>query len=75
MEAGTLSSFERSYAFLDNAPCDILITPHPEVSRLWQRLEQRTSTPDALIDVTACRALAGISRQQLKTRIETEGGR
>ena len=73
----TVQSFERSYAFLESTPCDILITPHPEVSDLWERLEKRHSNPDAMIDAGACRALAASSREQLKERLAKEdaGGR
>ena len=58
-------SFERSYAFLETVPCDILITPHPEASHLWDRL-------DNPVDPGACRALATASRAQLKTRLATQ---
>lgn len=61
--------FERSFSFLNSTPCDILITPHPEASDLWQRLER-----DALIDPTACRVLAETSREQLNKRLATEKG-
>jgi metallo-beta-lactamase class B len=64
--------FERSFSFLDSTPCDILITPHPDASDLWKRLEQRESRPDALIDPTACRVLAETSRERLKKRLATE---
>ncbi len=67
--------FERSFSFLDSTPCDILITPHPEASNLWRRLEQRESRPDALIDPTACRVLAETSREQLRKRLATESGK
>jgi metallo-beta-lactamase class B len=67
--------FKRSFSFLDSTPCDILITPHPEASHLWQRLEQRDSNPDALIDPTACRVLAETSQEQLKKRLATESGK
>ncbi len=67
--------FERSFSFLDSTPCDILITPHPEASNLWERLEQRGSRPDALIDPTACRVLAEASREQLRKRLATESGK
>jgi len=70
-----IDDFERSYSFLNSTPCDILITPHPDFSNLWQRLEQRRSTPDALIDPTACRALAERSRERLKKRLATESGK
>jgi metallo-beta-lactamase class B len=67
-----VADFERSYAFLDDVPCDLLITPHPGFSNLWQRLEQRSSSPNALLDSAACRKLAGSSRESLKKRLATE---
>jgi metallo-beta-lactamase class B len=70
-----LQDFERSFSFLDSTPCDILITPHPDFSNLWQRLEQRNSNPDALIDRTACRVLANSSRERLRKRLAMEGSR
>ena len=67
--------FERSFSFLESTPCDIVITAHPEVSNLWQRLEQRDSKPDALIDQAACQALAERSREQLHERLARESGK
>ena len=67
--------FERSFSFLDTTPCDILITPHPEVSHLWERLEQRNSRPDAMIDPAACHVLAETSREQLRKRLATESAK
>jgi metallo-beta-lactamase class B len=67
-----VADFEGSYMFLDHTPCDILITPHPDFSNLWQRLEQRSSNPNALIDVVACKRLADSSRERLKARLATE---
>jgi len=67
--------FERSFSFLDTTPCDILITPHPEVSHLWERLEQRNSRPDAMIDPAACHVLAETSREQLRKCLATESAK
>jgi len=67
-----LDDFEQSFSFLNTTPCDILITPHPEASNLWQRLEQRNSNPDALIDRNACRALAEDFRERLTRRLAAE---
>jgi metallo-beta-lactamase class B len=64
--------FERSFTFLDRTPCDILITPHPDASRLWQRLEERKTKPDAMIDGKACKALAESAREQLQKRLASE---
>jgi len=68
-----IADFERSYTFLYNTPCDILITPHPDFSNLWQRLGKRNRNPNALMDRTACRTLADNSRKLLKARLEMEG--
>ena len=70
-----LAGFERSFAFLERTPCDILITPHPDFSNLWERLEARKSKPDAMIDRAACRALAASSRERLKKRLAVEAGK
>jgi metallo-beta-lactamase class B len=70
-----VADFERSYSFLEKAPCDILITPHPDASNLWQRLEARNSKPDALVDPAACQALVAGARERLKKRLATEAGK
>jgi metallo-beta-lactamase class B len=70
-----IEDFERSYSFLDRTPCDILITPHPDFSSLWERLERRSTNPDALIDPAACRVLAQDARERLGKRLATEKGR
>jgi metallo-beta-lactamase class B len=62
-----LEDFERSYAFLESAPCDIFLTPHPEVSDLWERLKQGKFEAAG-----ACRALAESSREQLRKRVAAE---
>lgn len=69
-----LDDFENSYKFLETTPCDILITAHPGVSSLWERLEARQSetTPDPMVDREACRELATKSRAQLRQRIDEE---
>lgn len=69
-----LKGFEKSFAFLESTPCDILITTHPEISGWWDRLERRNQgvTPDPMIDSGACRALAGKGREQLQKRIQSE---
>jgi metallo-beta-lactamase class B len=59
------ADFERSFAFLETTPCDILITPHPDISDLFQRM-------DNFVDPNACRALAKSSRQRLRQRLATE---
>jgi metallo-beta-lactamase class B len=67
--------FERSFSFLGSTPCDILVTPHPEASNLWPRLEQHDVQAHALVDPTACRVLAETSRGQLRNRLAKENVR
>jgi metallo-beta-lactamase class B len=73
---GALADFEKSFAFLSAAPCDILLTPHGDSSGFWDRLDarKRGMVPDPMIDSTQCRQLADRSREQLRTRIATETG-
>jgi metallo-beta-lactamase class B len=69
-----LADFERSFAFLETVPCDILITTHPEASALWNRLASRDKgvTPDPMVDLTACRELARQGRASLRDRLAEE---
>jgi metallo-beta-lactamase class B len=68
------ADFEKSFAFLETTPCDILITTHPEVSLLWERLEARGkgASPDPMVNSGACRELAEQGRQQLRERFAEE---
>jgi len=68
------ADFEKSFTFLDSAPCDILITAHPELSGLWNRLEQRGKgvKPDPMVEAGACRKLADNFRERLKERLSEE---
>lgn len=70
-----IRDFEKSFAFLNSTPCDILLTPHPEISGLWDRLDarQRGVTPNPMIDPAACRQFAGRMKDKLQERIAAEG--
>lgn len=71
-----IADFERGFAVLEQLPCDVLLTPHPEASRLWQRIAASDSgNTDALIDRNACRAYASAARERLKQRIASEAAR
>jgi len=71
-----VQDFEKSFAFLRSAPCDILLTSHPDASGLWQRLEgrERGVRPDPLVSPDACKELAGRASEQLRLRLESEKG-
>ena len=69
-----IQDFEKSFATLSALPCDILLTPHPDASDLWERLARRAKgDPNAFVDKTACRRLADTSRTGLEKRIASEG--
>ena len=71
-----IADFEHGFAVLEQLPCDVLLTPHPDASQLWQRLAARDSgRADALVDTHACRAYAGAARERLKRRIASERAR
>lgn len=74
-----VQDFERSFAFLRDASCDILLSTHPDASSLWDRLAARqridtqgSAAPDPMIDPSACRALADRSASQLAERLRAE---
>lgn len=68
-----LADFAHSAAVLDGLGCDILLTPHPGASALWERLAARDAgNPDALVDAGACRRYADAARKQVAKRVATE---
>jgi metallo-beta-lactamase class B len=71
-----VQDFEKSFAFLRAAPCDILLTSHPDASGLWQRLEERRRgvRPDPVVSPNACKALAERAAEQLRRRLAAEQG-
>lgn len=64
-----LADFERGFSLLERIPCEILITPHPAASNLWERI---AGTSGTLIDGTGCQRYAATARQQLATRVQAE---
>jgi len=71
-----IADFEHGFAVLETLPCDVLLTPHPDASKLWQRLAARDAgNPDALVNAGACKAYANAARERLKQRIASEGTR
>jgi metallo-beta-lactamase class B len=70
---GVIHDFEHSFAVLDALRCDILVTPHPDASSLWQRVAKRNAgQARALIDPKACKAFATAARERLAARIASE---
>jgi len=71
-----VADFEHGFATLEALPCDVLLTPHPDASGLWQRVAARDAgAADALVDRGACKAYAASARERLKRRLATETAR
>lgn len=65
--------FQNGHALLERLPCDLLITPHPSATSLWERIAARDRGNSApLLDSTACKRYAANARQQLNKRIAAE---
>lgn len=67
-----LDDFDRSFSLLESLSCDVLITPHPGASRLFERMQNDSKSPDELIDRTACARYVSSARDRLAQRIESE---
>lgn len=69
-----IADFEHGQATLEGLACDVLLTPHPGASALFERLAARDSgaaTP-ALVDSQGCKRLAATAREALARRIAAE---
>lgn len=62
-----VADFRRGHAFFERVACDILVTPHPSASSLFERLEKR-----ALVDTEACKRYAATARRTLDERLARE---
>lgn len=68
-----LADFAHGAAVLEQLRCDVLVTPHPGASRLWERITARDSgDASALVDAGACRRYAASAREQVAKRVATE---
>jgi metallo-beta-lactamase class B len=73
---GVLRDFDKSFAALDGLPCSILVTPHPDASGLWTRVERRDAgDADALVDPAACKRYAAGARERLARRLVDENAK
>jgi metallo-beta-lactamase class B len=69
-----VEDFRKSIATVAALPCDILLTPHPDQSNFWDKVQRRQTDahPDALIDTAACKAYAAEALQNLDARLAKE---
>jgi metallo-beta-lactamase class B len=69
-----LQDFARGHATLERLRCDLLVTPHPSASALWERLAARDAggAGPSLVDPDGCRRYAAGARAALARRVATE---
>ena len=67
------ADFEQAFATLEALPCDVLVTPHPEVVQLFERVAARDAAPGTTLKQDgACKAYAAKGRQALAERLAAE---
>jgi metallo-beta-lactamase class B len=64
--------FERSFARLEAARCEVLITPHPSASRLFERLDRAARKAEDIRDEAACKGYVATAREALVKRLQEE---
>ena len=69
---GYLAAFRKTLETIAALPCDILLTPHPGASQIWQRIGQEPTQP--LIDAEGCRHYAARGAKGLDERVAKESG-
>jgi metallo-beta-lactamase class B len=68
-----LGDFEQSFTRLETMPCDVLITPHPEVSDFFERIAKRDADkPESLKEEGGCKRYAQAARAKLAERLASE---
>jgi metallo-beta-lactamase class B len=69
-----LRDFESSLKRVEPAACDVLLTPHPDRSHLFERLDPASGSRSADIkDAKACEGYAKSAREALAKRLADEG--
>lgn len=71
---GTMAvrDFQEGQARIESLSCDILMTPHPEASGLFERVAAMATNPGALVDREACKRYAAAGRERLAARLAAE---
>ena len=69
-----LAQFEQSFKTLEGLKCDVVLSPHPEVSDVFGRAQQAAGKAEALKDADGCKKYVAGFREQLQRRLTEEGG-
>lgn len=64
-----IADFEKGFRYLEAASCDVLLTPHPGASSIFERMATGRT---GLVDPQACRNYATNARRALAARLARE---
>jgi metallo-beta-lactamase class B len=67
-----LAQFDTSFQALEAQKCDVVISPHPEVSQIIERAQKAGGKADALKDPEGCKRYVAGFRQKLADRLAQE---
>jgi metallo-beta-lactamase class B len=67
-----VQGFEKSYRRLEALPCELLLTPHPSQSQMFERLDKGATNTEAVKDADGCRKYVATAREALAQRLQTE---
>jgi metallo-beta-lactamase class B len=67
-----LAQFEKSYQRIESLPCELLLTPHPNQSQLFERLDKGAVNTDTVKDAEGCRKYVTAARAALAERLQSE---
>jgi hypothetical protein len=68
--------FRRSIGVVEKLPCDVLLSPHPELFDMEEKLQRGRTTAgvNSFINAGACKAYAAEARRGLERRVAEEMG-
>ena len=67
-----LAQFEESFKALEGARCDLIMSPHPEMSNLFERTQNAGGKADKVKDPEGCKKYVATFRQRLADRLQME---
>jgi metallo-beta-lactamase class B len=69
-----MKTFDSSYAKMAALPCDIVVSAHPEISGLWEKLDKRdvAHDPNGLIDSHGCEKYSATLKEAMTKRLAEE---
>lgn len=67
-----VQGFEKSYKRLEALPCELLLTPHPSQSQMFERLDKGATNTEAVKDADGCRKYVATAREALAQRLQME---